>query len=251
MKTVSSKNIISKVFRDFGNENTSFVHDAIEWIGETLERIGTTVMYTNSVCTLEVKCHKACIPPNSESIVAISYMGKRLRRGSNQRSVGFVTEKIEPHTEWVQQPLLSGNNQALANMNNTLFPFVFHTSHYYDLNPGYIITSFEEGKIDVYHKAFPIDDNGFPMVWDNVYVREACMWGIISKMLMSGQQHPVINYDRAVSEHERFIMLSRTADFPNIDDMERFRNMWVRMVPDVDAYQSFFEQSELRNDIWM
>ena len=41
-KTISSKTIIRKIFRDLKPSTDDWVDDAIEWIGEALEHIGTS-----------------------------------------------------------------------------------------------------------------------------------------------------------------------------------------------------------------
>jgi len=252
MKTISSKNVIAKVFRDFGVTEAGFVHDAVEWVGEVLERIGTTVMYENRACRYEVKDHKVCIPPSCESIVAIEYNGKRVPLGADQGFMAYRTvgKDSTSETEWLADELLPGNHEPTSRTVTIRYPYESDNNHYYNLNPGYIVTSFESGWVVIYYRKFPVDDKGFPMIWDNVYVREACSWYIMSRILLSGYQHPVIDFGTAREESERFIMLAGNANFPNIERMERFRNMWVRMVPDIDAYSNFFENSEQRGDIF-
>ena len=39
-KTISSKVIIRKIFRDIKPDKDNWIDDAIEWIGEALEHIG-------------------------------------------------------------------------------------------------------------------------------------------------------------------------------------------------------------------
>lgn len=254
MKTVSSKNIIAKVFRDFGIQETNFVHNAVEWVGEALERIGTTVIYKNVVCKYTVCDHKVCIPPNLERIEAISYNGKRLQLGADITTVGYLSpysDKIPTSDyEYLDASILPANHEPTSRVVTSNYPNEADELHYYNINPGYIITSFESGEILIYYKAFPTDESGFPLIWDNVYVREACAWSIIYRLLMSGYLHPVLNFQFAGQEYERFILLARSADFPDIDRMERFRDMWVRMVPDVDAYTRFFQHAEQRGDIY-
>ena len=252
MKTISSKNIIAKVFRDFGVRETHFVHDAVEWIGEVLERVGTTVLDENRACKYTVCDFKACIPPNAESITAVEYENRRLRLGADQTFMGYRlgTKEETKDIEFIQDELLAANYKPLEYVTTVKYPSTIHELHYYSLNPGYIVTSFESGEIIIYYRAFPTDDKGFPMIWDNVYLREACSWHIISRVILSGYQHNVIDFPFANNEAERFIQLAGNANFPSIERMERFRNMWVRMVPDVDAYEKFFEQAEKRGDIY-
>lgn len=268
MKSISSKNIIAKVFRDFGVHETNFVHNAVEWIGEALERIGTTVIYNKVVCEYQVCDHRVCLPANLERLDAVIHDCTRLKLGADQTTVGY-TSKYADKTDtdkyryyYPNDKVLPGNSQSLEHMYNpdeneviyirhSYYDYPYNDVDYYNINPGYIITSFESGSVLLYYQAFPVDADGFPMVWDNVYVREACAWSIMSRLLLSGYQHPAgLNFMFAKEEFERYILLARAADFPSIDATERFRNMWVRMVPDIDAYARSFQHSEVRGDIW-
>ena len=61
-KTISSRVIIRKLFRDLRLQNDNWVDDAIEWIGEALEHIGASTQLVLKNCVLEIKDHKAVIP---------------------------------------------------------------------------------------------------------------------------------------------------------------------------------------------
>lgn len=263
MKTISSKNIISKVFRDFGVHETNFVHNAVEWIGEIMERIGTTVMYEKTVCNKQVCDHRVCLPSNLERLDAVVYNGKRLRLGADSTAVGYGVSgsgKIPTDQRtYIPEELASGNYKPLQDLEeneviwlrHSYYEYPYDDVDYYTTNPGYINTSFSKGDVLIYYSAFPVDETGFPMLWDNVYVREACAWGVMSKLLLSGYKHPGgLDFQYAKEECERMILLARNANFPGIDRMEKFRNMWVRMVPEIDAYSVSFQHSERRGDIF-
>ena len=61
-KTISSKTIIRKIFRDLKPSTDDWVDDAIEWIGEALEHIGATPQLETKNCVLEVSNYKVCLP---------------------------------------------------------------------------------------------------------------------------------------------------------------------------------------------
>ena len=61
-KNVSSKEIIRKVFRDIKPRTADFVHDAIEWIGEALEHIGSAPQLCQKQVVIDIKDHKGCLP---------------------------------------------------------------------------------------------------------------------------------------------------------------------------------------------
>ena len=61
-KTISSKEIIRKVFRDLKPEDDNWIDDAVEWIGEALEHIGSAPQLSKKQCILNVADHKVLIP---------------------------------------------------------------------------------------------------------------------------------------------------------------------------------------------
>ena len=85
-KTVSSKEIVRKVMRDLNPTGGDWLHDAIEWIGEALEHIGSSAQLETKVCTLDVKDHKAMLPPD---LYLINQVGL-----SNHHDIDGVTSEI-------------------------------------------------------------------------------------------------------------------------------------------------------------
>ena len=61
-KTISSKVIIRKIFRDLKPNKDNWIDDAVEWIGEALEHIGAASQLCQKQCILEVKDHKVLLP---------------------------------------------------------------------------------------------------------------------------------------------------------------------------------------------
>tara|TARA_R110000744_G_scaffold221636_1_gene340629 strand:- start:388 stop:1353 length:966 start_codon:yes stop_codon:yes gene_type:complete len=61
-KNVSSKEIIRKVFRDIKPSTADFVHDAVEWIGEALEHIGSSPQLCQKQMVIDIADHKGCLP---------------------------------------------------------------------------------------------------------------------------------------------------------------------------------------------
>ena len=61
-KTISSKAVIRKIFRDLKPHNDNWIDDAIEWIGEALEHIGAASQLSQKQCVLTVSDHKVLLP---------------------------------------------------------------------------------------------------------------------------------------------------------------------------------------------
>ena len=61
-KTTSSKTIIRKVMRDLNPNNDNWIQDAIEWMGEALEHIGSAAQLETKGCILDIVDYKASLP---------------------------------------------------------------------------------------------------------------------------------------------------------------------------------------------
>ena len=57
-KTISSKVLIRKIFRDLKPSKDNWIDDAVEWIGEALEHIGAAPQLKQQQCVLEIVDHK-------------------------------------------------------------------------------------------------------------------------------------------------------------------------------------------------
>ena len=61
-KTISSKVLIRKIFRDLKPSKDNWIDDAIEWIGEALEHVGSAPQLNQKQCVLTVSNHKVLLP---------------------------------------------------------------------------------------------------------------------------------------------------------------------------------------------
>ena len=61
-KTISSKVLIRKIFRDLKPSKDNWIDDAIEWIGEALEHIGASPQLCQKQCVLDITDHKTLMP---------------------------------------------------------------------------------------------------------------------------------------------------------------------------------------------
>ena len=61
-KTISSKAIIRKIFRDLKPSKDNWIDDAIEWIGEALEHKGAASQLLQKQCVLDITNHKVLLP---------------------------------------------------------------------------------------------------------------------------------------------------------------------------------------------
>lgn len=251
-KTLSSKAIIQKVFRDLKPSDTSWTNDAVEWIGEALDFIGYHAGFEKRVKSIKVKNFRAEIPCDLYQLFAVEYKGSPLAYGSdltaydqsrttNMSPLGTDSDATVARFQTTPGTIQNSptGQSTFAQAKSTVTRR--ETGDYYVINPNYVVTSFEEGDIKLHYDGYPLDDCGFPMIPDNIYYKQALEWYIIRQMMMGGYKNENFNWQIADQQWKHYCVAAQNdAAYPSIDKMESFKNMWVRLVPNINAHADFF-----------
>lgn len=243
-RTTSSDIIIDRVMTLFKFANTDWIADAIEYMGDAIQAIGTTAPLQKTSKVLEVESHRVKIPCDMEVLFFVEYNGRRLRLGGDFTGYGLVDKE---RTTAIYKS--STDNTGLitfegdpAEIENTL---LIDDENYYLINPNYIQTSFEEGTIKIHYGGYPLDKNGLPVIPDEFNYRNAVVWYIIFQMLLTGYEHPKITWADAEARWERYLPKAQNESvMADIGEMDRFRAMWTRLIPTVQLPWDFFAGSE-------
>lgn len=252
-KTISSKAVIAKVFRDLKPTTDTWVADAVEWIGEALEFIGYIAGLERQAKELTISNHRALLPCELVDIIQVEYNGSALPFGFDTTAYDLPnaprTTNPQPYntTEVVTSAVFKTEANEHPMGSNTfkqqkeIKAASYGGGDYYVINPDYIQTSFENGTVKVHYSAYPICEDGFPKVPDNIYYKQALEWYIIRQMIMGGYTHPIFNYAVADQKWGHYCVAAQNdAAYPSIDKIESLKNMWVRMVPNINAHSDFF-----------
>ncbi len=211
-KTVSSDAIISKIYRDFKPSNSAWVVDAIEWIGEALEIIGSyTALERKPIC-VKICDYRGKLPCELDQIEGVEYEGHRL-----------------PYSN------------AINSIVNCCGNLPVHNTEYCSFNPNYIQTSFAEGSVIIHCLVLPTDCNGLPLVPDDALCKIAIGWYCMSMMLLRGFKHQVIDYKTADAKWEKFYPQAQNSmNYPDLERYEKFKKSWVNNVIDINRQSEFF-----------
>ena len=223
---ISAKYVINKLYRDLALEDPNYELDFLEWIGEALQFIGSgSQMQKVKGLQLAVEDHKAKLPYALLTIKQLRYYDKDTEVW---KVISFNPRNFNPHEK-------DSKNLSVK------------TKESYSLNPNFIETTFEEGIIELNYTRFPIDEDGYPLVPDNQYFKEALFWYCYKKIIMSGYKPRVeeINYFYADEQWKFYCSAARNkANYPDLDQYERFRDIWVGLLPHQDAVESGFDLFE-------
>lgn len=211
---ISSKAVIGKVIRDVQPNYDSWQGNAIEWIGEAMQKIGTFAGFEDKVYELNVSSYKASIPCDLIDYDSLWLNGKRLVKLASRNAGGEVP-----------------GGQSSYEEDSVYFP----QEGYLASGDGYFRFNFEstdEGNpVILKGKGYPLDKDGLPMVPNTTDYLQALADYVLYRMMFSGFKHLDLNWREQKDIWRRSMRVARTITFPHIDDMERFRRWWGNMVP--------------------
>ena len=287
-KTISSKVIIRKIFRDLKPSSDNWIDDAIEWIGEALEHIGSATQLCQKQCVLTVENHKVLMPTdlyyinqvainNSVSPTSSSELDT-LTTKVKELKAAIVDAQADDLEYSATTTVLHEINSRIVILENVYFtdgnrlqPLQYGASNFhrsmhcegcvnenasyedtYIVDCDYIKTSFESGQICLSYMAFPTDEDCYPLVPDDISFKEAMFWYVYKKILLSNPtfKNNGIKYDMAEQQWKQYCTQARNAaNYPDIDRYESFMNQWVRLIPNLNRHDTAFEQMNTREDL--
>lgn len=226
-RLISTKAVIAKLYRDLRLTDSTYVTDMVEWFGEALGYIRAFPSLTRKVVELEVTDHQAELP------------------------LDFVRA----------QQIVKIPEEIVLRYNSSTFPASLHTFDSpnrtsrsetgYIINFGYIETDFEEGKIMLSYLAPPLDEDNFPMIPDESVLLEALKWFVVLRMIEGGWKHPA-GLDYPAAEQRWFHYCSQARQkikMPDIGEMQRFMESWVRLVPDYSRFDHLFADFQPKHNV--
>ena len=235
-KNKSCKYIINKVYRDLNLKEDDRWMDMIEWIGECLSSIGAIPQYKKCAKRLEIENGMACLPLNFYQLLQVSYNGHPILPAT-----GSFSGAITPYDNSVLDPLIIDLGANDINEGKILQQKGFGDGYIIDGN--YIKTEFKTGIIYIVYYGIPVDDDGFPLVPDDISFDQACMWYIISRLVLGGYMFADRNMGFTYCQRLADYYISQArgkAAMPDIDQMENIKRMWVRMIPEMNRHSTFF-----------
>lgn len=278
MNLTSSNEIIARVMRDFRLNNINWKASAYDWIADGMQAINSWYSFETKEAPVTIFNHKGSYPCDLIELIGVKYKGCKLPLGkniaklhckrlfdcndvrmdiTNYQKVVEVNQKIQYLAELQSQydathdpDILDHIVELTKQISLYTIPYAVsgynnHGLHYYNLQPGAIETTFDFGEITLIYTGATSDELGMPLI-PNIYeFKEALAWYIVSRILLSGYEHPVINWQMADAEWEKFKFKARNKmKMPSLDRMQALANMWTSPVFNRDLPNRFFEGAE-------
>ncbi len=225
---VSLKYVVEKIYRDTGINKELPLDDCVSWIYEALMFIGAFGQYEVKLVELTVANHKTELPCDFIDMIDISHHGLPLYYAGKSLINNFFCHDCKISTF---------DNTTISGINKEYFQFQGNQT---------LATSFRDGHVCITYTALPTDDEGFPMIADNVSYLQACSSYVI-KMLdwqlwRKGQTTDAIMKSSA-SDWDWFCAQARgSMNLPNLAELENLKNVLQRLIPQQNQYGRFFQQ---------
>lgn len=224
--TCPIEKVIAQIYRNFKPSNSGWIDDAVEWIADAAEIMKVYQNFTNIVKEINVVDYRAKLPCDIEVLEGIVYKGYRLSENS---AITFPNRKN-----------LSSNCDCKSKC-NCYKSYSCHPVETYSLNPNYIQTSFKEGCIQVYYEGLETDCNGLPYILDDAVYRQALEWYVLAMMCLRGFKHPIVTYELAWSNWEKFYPRAQNRfKVADVDAFDRIARSWLGIARPVNRAQFMF-----------
>lgn len=224
-KYTSFKNILNKLYRDLNLTTEINESHVIEWCSEILAKIGAYSQYEEINSKIELTNGRAELPCNFDSLVYISHGGKPLSWSTSSNLHEYECEDSKVPKCCTDYYFYISNNTLITDIPNT------DSDQFIYLN----------------YLGTPVDEEGYPMIPDDVYFMEACTKYVIY-MLDYREWRKGNIPDKVLNKSETdylfYVNSARgSANMPNERQMRNLKNIWIRLIPNMNDENNFFRKN--------
>lgn len=212
-KTTSIKAVLDRLY-GLLNTKIAFPDDRLQmYCAEALEHIGVGPSYIEKVSTIEIKDFKGEIPCDLVRVISVS----------NHETNNFDKNKA-------QLPSSSVDPKRFKDLGG------------YYIQANILNIGFKTGKVDIVYVAYAVDDDGFPLLPDDISYVEACFWYCYKSLMIGGWiENPIMSFQEADQNWTHYCAQARGKYLmPDLPQMERLKNIWFRLLPSHSNYMNHF-----------
>ena len=139
-----------------------------------------------------------------------------------------------------------------------------HEKPEYFIKPGWMVFNRPKGFVKLAYKAIATDERGYPLIPDLESYREAIYWYVVMKLTfpkfisgrVGGNSKYAMKYARDTyfytQQQWNFYRNQAYAEamMPTAGDMENIKNEWNRLIPEIEASDTFFKDINSRDHIY-
>lgn len=222
---VSSKIILNRLYNKLGSTTEISETLVVEHIADALLLIGSHYQFEETNSVIEIVDGKVQLPNNFYKLISVMYNGLPLAWNTSNQIPDF-------------------------GCNNCSIP-VCCTYHTFYINNSYLVTNITQQDIEqqpnicISYLGMPIDEEGYPMIPDDIYFLKACEAYVIHMLDYRDWRKGLISdkvFNKSESEHLFYINAAKgAANLPNLNRLERLKNIMIRLIPSQNAFANNFK----------
>lgn len=240
--------ILEKLYRDYDHQEELDIWDVVEWAAEALELIGAGQQYEKRVAELEIKNSMSPLPCNFHSQPIASYKGRPMNYATGSFAPLIINPEDSSENVINGFPVSGDNFPATENSSSEISDKQIPNTFY--VRDGVFVTNIPEGVVVLEYRGTKVDNEGFPMIPDNQYYREAITTYCQMKIDRRDWRKKRISkevYAESKQDWQWFCGGARgSANMPNLSYSEAIKDQWVKLRPNQNAYQTFYSDQTLR-----
>ncbi len=254
-KYTSIKEIIDSVYRDTGFKDELPWEDLIYWAYEALDLIGMPEQYIAKVTgsadnpNLKATNYRAKLPCDFHQLRQIAV------NGHAARYAGYTFHhlldgdccNVSELQKTAEDIYIDNFGNSFSNVCTNCVSGNCGSGITYDINNEYITLSTKEGDICISYWAFPVDNDGYPLIPEDIKYKNAVksylMMKIFYRMWIADDTKRA-KFEHAEREWMWYVGAAQNrATMPNPDKMEMIKNQIMRLVPKVNQHNDFFRST--------
>lgn len=235
---ISLQAIVAQVYRDLDITEEYDIIDLIEWSVDALRFINVYDQYEPKEECINIINHKAEIPCDLIALLEVETNGIQLDKASNNNFNRKLrgSELNKPYSYNLNTmdslPLRLGRLYYLNNGDSFIF------------KNGWIKTSFKEGQLRIKYNTIPTDEEGLPLIPDEVSYKEAITWFIkmkhFYKKAIKEDRFRWFYQDAEVKWNKYCNQAGTKAMMPDIFTLENIKRNFLSFVPKMNSYKNFY-----------
>jgi|688.fasta_scaffold52678_6 hypothetical protein len=260
-KLVSSKEAVYRAIRDADLKAQDFnLGTMLEWAGEALDLIGCPYSLVHKLACIDIVDNRGVLPCDLHEIRQMStllpngiQMQMRVANGTfhpifikQGGEIGYVDNQTPITTDSNGNPVFNIYNYDIAlNRNTVAGSYPGFADITYTVNDNYIYTSFKDGaKVLISYWAFPVDDDGFPLIPDNEKFKSYVTWHLLMKTYyrqwIKGKVSDSV-FRHSETERAFYAGAATTSGLmPTIDTMESWKGQYMHLIPRLNEHNTMF-----------
>ncbi len=249
-KTVSIKEVIGRIVRNTGLNDSTWIPDIYVWIFEQMETCRVRTVLQPKSEKILVRNHTVTFPCDLVTLDAVTLNSFRLKKSKtlldvpkiesqvNSQNIFVTTETSTTVTE-TNKVTTTTSKETEFKYNVSLQTLPYSSTDFYKLVANGIQLSFTDKEIILYYLGYETDSEGIITIPDNEALKKAIYWYVLTMMIGAGYTHPVFKYEYCNQEYTTWTRraINELRDWTP-ESCANFEKMWVTMLPVDSVYHS-------------